>query len=147
MEAGYFVTASRLINAPLQRVYEVWTTPEQMSKWMGRVDADVRVGGAYRIEHEAAGARYIHQGEYLAVEPLRRIKQTFRAGPEGADARAPSAYKNETIEITFTERNGQTEVRLHDAWDGEKVDAEGLEAARQAWDHWLALSANWVEGR
>ena len=48
---------SRIIRAPRARVYEAWTKPELLMKWVGSAEThcpsatlDVRVGGDYRIE-------------------------------------------------------------------------------------------------
>jgi uncharacterized protein YndB with AHSA1/START domain len=50
------LSQTRVIRAPRERVYEAWTNPAIMMKWMGptalhcpKISLDVRVGGAYRI--------------------------------------------------------------------------------------------------
>jgi len=51
------VEVSKLISAPVEKVYRAWTEPEQMNKWFGcnrvsgvQVRQDFRIGGEFRIE-------------------------------------------------------------------------------------------------
>ena len=64
------LSQTRVIRAPRERVYEAWTNPEIMMKWMGpstmrcpKVSLDVRVGGAYRIAFESNDAPARAEGE------------------------------------------------------------------------------------
>lgn len=50
---------SRVISAPPDRVFDLWTQPEELKKWWGpanvrciSAEVDLRVGGAYRIGNE-----------------------------------------------------------------------------------------------
>ena len=50
------LTLKRRINAPPARVFQAWTDPEKMKRWMGpgavtavTIEIDPRVGGRYRI--------------------------------------------------------------------------------------------------
>jgi uncharacterized protein YndB with AHSA1/START domain len=125
----------RVIDAPVDEVYAAWTDPAVMSRWMARsVDADVRVGGRYRNELDAGEAgTFVHTGEYLVLEPGRRIVQTF-----GVEGGAESPFRDERLEVTLRPLGPkQTELTFRDGWDGPALDAEDKEAARVAWSGWL----------
>jgi uncharacterized protein YndB with AHSA1/START domain len=129
------VTITRDFDAPIGDVYAAWTEPETMRKWMAQqVDADVSVGGRFR--HELAGddgQTYIHNGEYLVLEPEQRIVQSFYVGSDG-----PSPDYQEFLEITLRPLGpDRTELTFTDGWNGEGMDEEGQEAVRQAWNGWL----------
>lgn len=91
------VNVSRVVRASRDRVFNAWTQPDQMRKWMGPVgwqvpelEADARVGGAYRIVYrgtpepteqnrnpqEVTGASC---GTYLEVTPNELIRYTWVA--------------------------------------------------------------------
>jgi len=91
------VHVSRVVRASRERVFNAWTKPEQMRKWMGPVgwqvpelEADACVGGAYRIVYrgtpapteqdknpqERTGAS---RGTYLEIVPNELIRYTWVA--------------------------------------------------------------------
>lgn len=49
---GFSYTLTRTLDAPVARVWQAWTTPEQYAQWAycapGSVEMDVRPGGAWR---------------------------------------------------------------------------------------------------
>ncbi len=109
---------------------------------MGKVvQADGRVGGRYRIEHDAGGGQvYVHKGEYRVLEPARRIVQTFSAGPADREPPEEVAQSSEFVEVRFIPVDaGRTEVTLTNGWSGAGIDADGMAAVEQAWFHWLEL--------
>lgn len=135
----HWVSVERVIDASVDDLYAAWTVPEVMRAWMGAaVEADVRVGCAYRIETPGEDGRiYAHMGEYRALEPGRRVVQTFRAGPiEGLDE--PIPYTDEFIEIRLQPLGpSQTLLRLFNGWNGDAMSQEAEEAVRRSWSAWL----------
>jgi uncharacterized protein YndB with AHSA1/START domain len=139
MKPDDWVSVERIIDAPSDHIYAAWTDPELMAEWMGaQVEADVRVGGGYRIEAPGPdGELFVHSGEYRVLEEGKRIVQTFRAGaadelPEGLP------YHDEFIEVRLVPLGpAQTLVRLIDGWLGEEMDDEPKEAVKTAWRGWL----------
>jgi len=131
------IVLTREINAAPRDVYAGWTDPARMERWMGRVSADVRVGGAYRYEIPAEGGKtYIHSGEYLILEDGRRVVQSFLAGEP--DPAVPNSYRNEFIEVRLEELGpSRTALTFTNGWDGEPLNEEGLAAVRAAWSEWL----------
>ncbi|HVY18519.1 MAG TPA: SRPBCC family protein [Bauldia sp.] len=83
------IIQSRMLDAPIDLVWEAMTRPEHVEHWWGprimktTVDIlDVRVGGRWRIIHTTPDGRaFAFHGEYREVVPPRRIVQTF--GVEG----------------------------------------------------------------
>src|SRR5207244_10701564 len=71
----------RMLNAPPERAFKVWTTPEHIQQWMrpepGMVvplaSMDLRVGGKFRIQMK------IPDGEFFtAVGVLKEVKAPER---------------------------------------------------------------------
>ena len=78
------VVVQRLLAAPPQAVYAEWTDARSMSEWMCprpakaiSVELDARVGGRLRIEVDDGGFRLTITGEYLELEPPRRLRFTW----------------------------------------------------------------------
>jgi len=74
------VEITRVLAVPPERVWVAFTDPASLTAWFWpqrlspQVAAEVRVGGAYRIE----GTGMAVSGVYLEVEPLRRLVFTWR---------------------------------------------------------------------
>ena len=94
----------RLIDAPPEAVFRVWTTREAMESWyrdgddfVARVaELDVRVGGGYRVEFGPRGQDpFVEYGVYLEIDPPRRLVMSETL--EGVDT--PWANTNRTRPI------------------------------------------------
>ena len=81
------VTLHRVLKAPPMRVYRAFIEPDALAKWLPphgftcKVAAlDARVGGQFRMSftHFASGHTHAFGGEYLALEPGKRIRYTDR---------------------------------------------------------------------
>jgi uncharacterized protein YndB with AHSA1/START domain len=79
------VVLTRVFNAPCPLVYQAWTEPTQMLKWWGPKDiecrdiqAEVKVGGAYRIHLTSEKGDHIAIGKYLQVVPNKRLQFTWQ---------------------------------------------------------------------
>jgi len=75
---------SRVVPAPVDEVFRWWTEPRLLERWMSPVgtveaDVDLRVGGRLRIvmKHEALAIE--HRGEYLEIDPPRRLVFTWES--------------------------------------------------------------------
>jgi uncharacterized protein YndB with AHSA1/START domain len=74
----------RLLPAPVERAYNAWVDPEAMSAWFSptgsaEIRADVRVGGRLQVVMVGAGRRIEHTGEYVAVDPPKKLSFTWRS--------------------------------------------------------------------
>jgi uncharacterized protein YndB with AHSA1/START domain len=92
-EADKQLTIERLLKAPLETVWKMWTTKEGLEKWWGPEGftsvvrhLDVRVGGRFEIVMTAVtpeiiahlassgiGASSVAKGDYTVVETHRRL--------------------------------------------------------------------------
>lgn len=131
------ITISRVISAPSRDVYAAWTEQKMMESWLGKVSADVRLGGQYRIESPSEdGKTNIYTGQYAVLEDGRRVILTFLAGDPSQIE--PNPYANEFIGIRLVELSStQTEVTFINGWDGESISDEFSVVARAAWSEWL----------
>jgi uncharacterized protein YndB with AHSA1/START domain len=108
------VEIKRLIKAPRERVFEAFTTPEQILKWIGpkdceglSADVDLRVGGQYRfrINTDTHGDVEAY-GFFREIKPPSRLVYTWRWGD-------PSLDCGETlITVELVDVDGDTELRF-----------------------------------
>jgi uncharacterized protein YndB with AHSA1/START domain len=114
----------RTFDAPAQRVFDAWTSPEVLRRWWHAehdwettlAEVDLRVGGAVRIvmRDPEKDAEYGGGGQYLEIDPPRRLVFTWYW--DGNATR-------QVIEVDFEEADGVTTVRFthRDLWDEEAV--------------------------
>ena len=84
---------TRRFEATPQRLFDAWTDPRLAQGWLfttpaseaHRVEIDLRVGGRWEIVDRRGGVDYRAIGEYLEIEPPRRLVFTFGM-PQFADA-------------------------------------------------------------
>jgi len=115
------------IAARPEIVYSYFVDEARMLEWKG-VDAtlDPRPGGVYRVN---VTGRDIVRGEYVALEPYRRI--VFTWGWEGEGQPLPPG--SSTVEVTLTPDGDGTVLRLRHIGL-----AEALRSAHaEGWDHYL----------
>jgi uncharacterized protein YndB with AHSA1/START domain len=84
------------------------TDPERLARWWGRVDGDLRPGGAVRLFVESAGLQ--STGRIEECEPPRRLRVTSRETDESWAGSAPDAPPpfDSVIEVTLTPAGDQT---------------------------------------
>ena len=76
------VRLERQLPAPPEVVFDRWTDPASMARWLSptgeaAVVADVRVGGRFTVVMVGEGVRLEHRGEYLTIEPPSRLRFTW----------------------------------------------------------------------
>ena len=114
----FAVRIARVFRAPVARVFEAWSNPEDLRKWAwgtlgNNVQAEVnfRVGGDYRIETSRPNQeRWTFSGKYLEIIPHQKLVYTVHWD-------APMGYEpsTETVTVEFTGRDDTTEVSFsHD---------------------------------
>ncbi len=92
------------IEAPPQVVFEYLTTNEGMTAWMGQyADLDPTPGGRFAVDI----AGYPVRGEYLMVEPFKRVVVSW--GFAGNDELPAGASR---VEFLLTPITGGTRVDL-----------------------------------
>lgn len=118
---------TRSFDAPASLLFEAWTRPDLFMKWWaprstGMVilscEMDVRPGGSYRLEfgHSAGEQTMIFHGRYIDVVPAALLVWTNEETERGA-----------VTTVTFTERDGRTEVVLLEAYQSREALDESLE--------------------
>lgn len=119
-------TASVHIAATPEQVFDYFTSPEAMVRWMGRRAAlDARPGGEFSLDFKEVRVR----GQYLEVDRPKRLLIAW--GHEGSDILPPGAS---TLEVTLSPETTGTTVRIVHR------DLPGREIARHVmgWQHFLA---------
>lgn len=93
---------TRILNAPRERVWQVWTDPQHITKWWGpkdftapHVKTDFRVGGTYLYAmHGPAGSDFDKDmwsgGEYKEIIPMEKIVATDYFTDEHGNKISPS---------------------------------------------------------
>jgi uncharacterized protein YndB with AHSA1/START domain len=106
----------RTFDAPREDVFEAWTSPEVMRRWLAAehdwgtpyAEVDLRPGGTVTVSMAEAGGEPVHtfRGEYLEVTPPERI--VFTVEWQGDDADGVVS----TVTVEFQEDSGGTTVVL-----------------------------------
>src|ERR1700704_1967715 len=87
------LVVTRTFNGPARIVFEAWTKPELLKRWwipkssgmsLLSCEADVRVGGSYRVViAPEKGEPMAFFGKYLEVVPNSRLVWTNEEGADG----------------------------------------------------------------
>jgi uncharacterized protein YndB with AHSA1/START domain len=125
MTAGPPYTASVHIAADPERVFDYFTKPAAILRWMGDYAVlDPHPGGQFTLDINGVPVR----GRYLAVDRPHRLVLSW--GHAGSDRLPPGAS---TVEITFAPDDGGTMVTVVHAG----LPAAGAEQHRLGWAHFL----------
>jgi uncharacterized protein YndB with AHSA1/START domain len=103
------LVVTRLLNAPVKLVWEVWTTPEHMAQWWGPngfsntiSKMDLKPGGEWNlVMHGPDGTDYKNKSLFREIIPYRKIVYEHISGPKFIAT------------ITFEERGNQTFLEWH----------------------------------
>ena len=80
------LTIKRRFNAPPEKVFDAWTDPEKLKRWMGPgemgtvlAESDARRGGRYRVVMQKPGDSEQHDvsGVYREVIPNEKLVFTW----------------------------------------------------------------------
>lgn len=125
------VTVSATINAPVEKVWTLWNTPEDIMQWntaspdwhSPKSENDLRVGGTFstRMEAKDGSFGFDFGGVYDIVDEYKHIAYTL------GDERK--------VEIFFSSENGQTKVV-------ETFDAESTNPVEMQQGGWQAILNN-----
>jgi uncharacterized protein YndB with AHSA1/START domain len=106
---------TRILNAPRELVFKMWTDPKHMAQWWGPegftnpvCELDVRPGGAIRIDMRGPdGAVYPMTGTFREISEPERLVFTAQALDEHGTAALEVLNT-----VTFAEKNGKTTLTL-----------------------------------
>jgi uncharacterized protein YndB with AHSA1/START domain len=104
------IITRRVVDAPRALVFDAFTKPEHIMRWMGPsyltwvvCESDLRVGGAYRwVQRAPDGQEFGFHGEFREIVRPEKVVRTFVFDP------FPDAEAIETL--TLEERAGKTTV-------------------------------------
>ncbi|HEU0080364.1 MAG TPA: SRPBCC domain-containing protein [Longimicrobiaceae bacterium] len=138
------LTVVRTIGAPPDRVFEAWTDPALLRRWLapGRLEvveaaADPRVGGGYRVVVvDPMGNHHVTTGEYRELVPGRRLVKTWvYEGPSHPAGRYPTLLTVDfrdagagTTELTIRQDRLLTEMDREGNREGWRLCLDKLEA-------------------
>lgn len=119
------ITIERVIDAPIERVFDAWITPADLVKWHHAGDdwttpyaeVDARVGGVYKIGYQNPEGEVVFDlvGRYTEVTRPTRLAYTI------ADVR--------DVTVDFEDLGGKTKITL--VFDMEHENSEELQ--RRGW--------------
>lgn len=116
---------TRVIDAPPETVFEVWTKPEHLARWWGpkgfslpTCEVDFRVGGALCYQMRApSGEDHWLRGEVLEIAAPSRLVFTFAWG-DAEQSTQPATR----VTVTFEARDGKTKLTLrHAGFDSDEA--------------------------
>jgi uncharacterized protein YndB with AHSA1/START domain len=118
------------IAAPPEVVFPYFTDPAKLVVWKAATaELDARPGGQFRMD--VTGRGDVARGEYLDIDPPRRITFTWRWDNEQpASHPAPASL----VEVTLTRDGGGTLLRLVHR----DIPRPNRDASAAGWVHYLA---------
>lgn len=143
------VRFKRIVKAPRQLVFDVWTKPEHLANWFSPngfdvkgVESDPRPGGVFKLimVPHAGGTGFWSVGKYLEVEAPHRI--VTRLGGEGGDGHLMFEVINTAVfevegETTVIHAAGEV-IAINDPAVGEAAMAGMNEGWKQTLDRFEA---------
>jgi uncharacterized protein YndB with AHSA1/START domain len=116
------LVVTRTFNGPARIVWDAWTKPELLERWwvpksfglsLISCEADVRVGGKYRLvfRHDASPGPMEFFGRYIEVTPHSRLVWTNEEGDDGG----------QITTVTFEEKGGKTLLVMHDLYPSKEA--------------------------
>jgi uncharacterized protein YndB with AHSA1/START domain len=112
-QSGYVVRLRRTFAAPAEDVFDAWTSPEVMRRWLHpapdwetpAADVDLRVGGEIRVlMRKPDGTEARAQGEFTLIDRPHRLVMTWAFDDDPSN--------EQLIELSFSESEGATTVEL-----------------------------------
>ena len=110
-ESGRVVRIERTYEARAEDVFDAWTSPEVMRRWLHcgpdwetpLAQVDLRVGGKVRVVmRRPDGSESGMQGRYTVIDPPHRLVMTWTFDEEPGN--------EQLIELSFVESGGSTTV-------------------------------------
>lgn len=120
------------IEAAPTDVFPYFTDPEKLVSWKAAAaELDARPGGRFRMD--VTGRGDVAHGEYLEIDPPRRISFTWRWENAQPDARSATPAPS-VVEVSLIPDGDGTLLRLVHRG----VPAPNRDASAAGWDHYLA---------
>ncbi len=140
MENNKTITLNRIINASLEKVWQVWTDPKMLSKWWGPdyitnpvCEVDLKVGGTIHIVMLAgkelgslAGQRWPMKGTFKEIIPNSKLVFANNA----IDEQGNILLEGETT-VLLEESKGKTNLTLTTSAEGRVTQAPQMIAGME----------------
>lgn len=152
--AGEAIVIDRVVDAPVELVWRMWTDPDHFRAWYGPAGAtipvaelDVRVGGSRTVAMEMQSPdgpmRMWFTGEYVeVVEPELLVYTEAMADADGnvlsasAAGRPPDHPGVTVVKVQLTDLGGRTGMTMTHV--GVPADSPGAAGWRMAFDELAA---------
>jgi uncharacterized protein YndB with AHSA1/START domain len=131
------ITIETTINAPVEKVWKLWTLPEHITKWNSasddwhtpKAENDLRVGGKFaaRMEAKDGSFGFDFGGVYDAVKTNELIEYTLGDGRK--------------VAVHFTPNGNET--KLSETFEAENTNS--IEMQRSGWQAILNNFKKYVE--
>jgi uncharacterized protein YndB with AHSA1/START domain len=118
------ITVETTVNAPIEKVWRAYTTPEDIKQWNAASDdwhttaatVDLRPGGAFssRMEAKDGSMGFDFAGTYTKVEKHKLIEYSF--GDRKAQVEFADAPKGVRVRVTFDSESTHSVEQQRDGW-------------------------------
>jgi uncharacterized protein YndB with AHSA1/START domain len=141
---GLVLRLTRVLAAPPQRIFRALSDPAELMAWWGpqgftipAIELDLRVGGRYRFTMQPPDGQPFHlSGEFLEIDPPRRLSYTFRWEEPDPDDRTTVAT------LSLQESGAATDVSLT---QGEFATDALLALHRNGWNDSLDKLRDFID--
>ena len=142
--SGNTVRLHRVLRAPPERIYRAFVDAGALAKWLPPHGyfatvhhLDARVGGTYRMSftHLDSGQSHAFGGEYLELEPGKRIRHTDRFDDPGLPGQM-------TVTVALVKVANGTDVTIEQEGIPEAIPVEDCYVG---WQQSLQLLTQLVE--
>jgi len=112
------------VRAPIERVWQAYTTPEDIVQWNAasddwhttRSNVDLRIGGTFssRMEAKDGSFGFDFAGTYTNVVPNRLIEYSF--GDRTATVEFSASPEGVKVRVSFDAETTHSDERQRDGW-------------------------------
>jgi uncharacterized protein YndB with AHSA1/START domain len=134
---------TRILNATRQEVFAAWTDPASVKQWLcpeeasvARVELDVRVGGAFRIDMQDQDDYVTHTGIYREIKPPERLVFTWVS--------KYTQHRETLVTVELFEGGDKTELVLTQV---QLPDEEAMQRHAFGWTSIMAHLATYMENK
>ncbi len=124
------LTITRIFDAPRHLVFETWTKPEHIKKWMApkefeipSAEGELKPGGSWRSSMSKADGTLLKMGGvYQEIIPDEKLVFTHAWDPETGG----SGHET-VVTVTFADQDGKTRMNFHQEFFLDKESRDGHE--------------------
>ncbi len=130
----WFLNLNRVINHPVEDVFNAWTDPKLLIKWFcnnGQAEFDIVKGGMFHVFLQCDSNDIAElKGEYLEIIKNEKLVFTWVWQNE------PYSHAGETVvTVEFVDLDGKTEIKLlHEGFSNEEFSCRHTEGWTEALD-------------